>query len=231
MGSSQVHTSLLERVLMVAQRPIRVAILMSGTGTNARTILTERSRYPNFKFVAVATDTASSHAKRIADEFGLACIELDWHSFKSRDEFFHSLRDALDAYKVDFLVYAGFMRIAPQFFLNDIPGLNVHPSDLSIKNTEGKARYTGMPAVRDAVRAGESYLASTAHVVDAEVDQGQALVVSRHMPIQSTLEPDALHAELKRYEHELYPRVLELLSRGALVGRKLPLTWDEAEMV
>lgn len=227
------ESTLLTRFISLAQESPRVALLMSGGGSNAKNILLQRARYPNLNFIAVATDAPGSNASVLAKEFNLVPIVLDWAMFKTRDDFFTELHAQLKSLDIDLLVYAGFMRVSPGFFVSSIPGMNVHPSDLSIRDEAGNARFTGMAALGDMVASGSTYVASTAHIVDEKVDQGSALIVSRHFLLKNTDTTDIkkLHEALKQYEHELYPRALELLAAGKVSEASLPLAWEDAEKI
>ena len=61
--------------------------------------------------------------------------------------------------------------------------INVHHSDLLRRTPEGRARYPGLRAVRDAIRAGERETRATAHVVTAQLDEGPVLVQSSAYPV------------------------------------------------
>jgi folate-dependent phosphoribosylglycinamide formyltransferase PurN len=110
--------------------------------------------------------------------------------------------------------------------------INVHPADLSVK-VDGRRRYTGMNAVRDAILAGEKTLRSTTHIVRPEVDYGEILM--RSSPIEvilpEGLRVSALHkgenieilkrvvsenqARLKeRGDWVIYPKTLEMIGEG-----------------
>lgn len=121
------------------------------------------------------------------------------------------------------------MKIVPTFFLEMFPGINVHPSDLTITDNTGKPKYVGMNAIKDAVDNGEKYIASTAHVIATDVDCGKPMVVSRKFSLEGRNRQDltTLHEQLKiSCEHILYPRLLEMLSRGLLSAAEMPYQWE-----
>jgi folate-dependent phosphoribosylglycinamide formyltransferase PurN len=67
--------------------------------------------------------------------------------------------------------------------INAFLGINVHPADLSIKNSDGTRKYTGDHAVRDAILAGEEYIRSSTHIIEEKVDYGKILLISAPLPI------------------------------------------------
>lgn len=234
-GSNQRDYVLFERIREMCQDRPRVAILMSGTGSNARKILEERHRYPNLNVVAMATDRLTSQASLIASQFGLSFIFAKQHEDypSCRQSFFYDLCDKLRFLRVDFLLYAGFMKIVPVDFLTEFPGLNIHPADLTMVTNEGTPEYIGITAVSSVINAGESYIASTMHVVEEAVDGGVVIAVSKHVPLLIGQPYDAheLQEKLKRIgEHTLYPQVLALLSRGKITRDMLPLLAERQDL-
>ena len=224
----QNNYALFERIVEICKGNPRIAILMSGTGSNARKILEQRHRYPNFQFTAIATDRPLSHAYAMAREFGLAhTLVVQWGNVHLKPKpFFDELSLHFRHMGIDFLIYAGFLRVTPKDFLTEFPGINIHPADLTILNDDGLPKYRGMNIVSRALNAGEKYVASTIHVVEEAVDGGLVLAVSKHIPLSPEKRYDAaeLHEELKRTcEHALYPQILALLSRSELTGNMLPL--------
>ena len=219
---------LLERIRHTCQGTPRVAILMSGTGSNARRILEQRHRYPNFEFVAIATDRPLPHAYAMTLEFGLVhTLVVQWGSVHLKPKpFFDELTLHFRRMGIDFLIYAGFLRVTPKDFLTEFPGINIHPADLTILNDDGLPKYRGMNAVSSALNAGETYIASTIHVVEEAVDGGLVLAVSKHIPLlaEGVYDPHELQENLKHEcEHTLYPQILALLSRGKITRDMLPL--------
>lgn len=222
---------LIERLITLYQGNPRVAILMSGKGSNAEAILKETNRYPNLKFVALCTDQTKSRALELSQAYQLEyfCLEGEVKTQENRHDYFMKLAEYLNAQSIDTLIYAGFMKISPAFFVKQFPGINVHPADLTICDSTGKPKYTGMNVIADAIRDNHSYIASSAHVVDSEVDCGQVIMVSNKLVLQDDdKDIHGLHEKLKTHcEHRLYPFVLELLSQGRIRSNNLPYQFNE----
>ena len=220
--------NLLERYIDLAQQKPRVGILMSGEGSNAINILAQRDRYPNLGFVCIVTDNSKSNARVISEQFGLRFHETKWNrSLNSpRKQLFSNITQFLEAECIDILVYAGFMRIAPGDFVRSLPGINIHPSDLSLKADDGTPRYTGMQALGDAVTAGERFVHSSVHIVDESMDCGDVIAISDPLLVEPRDRNDimGLHSRLKvNRELKLYPEVLEKLSKGLISIDDVPL--------
>ncbi len=215
-------------ILSGFQKKPRIAILMSGKGSNARNILEHRRWYPNLNFVTIATDNMESNAKKIAEEYGLETILCEGSvvTKELRKIFFTTLANDFERMNIEYVIYAGFMKIAPIEFVLRFPGINMHPSDLTRLDDQGVPLYRGMRALQDAINAGEDYVASTLYVVDDTIDAGFPLAVSAHVPVskEDGVDIARLHEKLKyKGEHQLFPRMLALLAKGKINENNLPL--------
>jgi phosphoribosylglycinamide formyltransferase-1 len=224
-------SDLMNKIINLYSKSPRIAILMSGKGSNAQVILENVHRYKDLNFVTICTDRKDSNALNLCERFGLKyfCLEGKFDTQNQRETYFKKMAEYLSELEIDTLIYAGFMKISTSGFVNQFPGINVHPADLTITDVLGKPKYIGMHAIRDAIDAGEKYLASTAHIVDSEVDCGQAIMVSKHLILegQDITDIDSLHENLKtNSEHLLYPSVIELLSKGRILANEVPYRWD-----
>jgi hypothetical protein len=96
-------------------------------------------------------------------------------------------------YRLDLLVLASYLYVVTKpmlsFFRHRI--INVHHSDLIQRDKAGRARLTGLRAVRDAIFAGERETRATVHLVTKELDQGPPFLRSWAFPV-SPLAHDAL---------------------------------------
>ena len=212
---------MIDRIIEIFQRAPRVAILMSGQGSNAEVILQNRDQYPNIHFVSVITDNPQSRAHSLSCEYGID-YQFVAGSVKSQElriDYFKRLGKILDEMQIDVLIYAGFMKVAPAFFVEKYPGINIHPADLTIVDENGYPRYRGIRTIEAAIENGETYIASTVHVVEDKVDCGAILAVSKklHLDKESKMNTKDLHEKLKlECEHTCFPYVLKKLSEGSL---------------
>ncbi|MAG02601.1 formyl transferase [Candidatus Pacearchaeota archaeon] len=173
---------------------MRVAGLMSGSGSNLREIIEygeemkfieDRSPY---QVVVIFSDSSVSNAVEIGRDYGIPVITNDIRGFykvqgkprndmQVRREFDQETVKALEPFDINVAAYAGYMSIATEPLINAFLGVNVHPADLSIMD-EGRRKYTGDNAVRDAILAGEKQIRSTTHIVEPAVDYGRILMIS-----------------------------------------------------
>jgi formyltetrahydrofolate-dependent phosphoribosylglycinamide formyltransferase len=195
----------------------RVAVLISGTGSNMAALL-YASRLPGaaYEVVLVASNDAAAPGLGLAEAEGVATFAL---SHKGMDRAAHE--DALDRRiresGAQFVALAGYMRILTPRFVERWQGrmLNIHPSLLP--------KYTGLDTHAAALAAGDSHAGCTVHEVTAALDDGPLLgqVAVAVLPGDT---PQTLAARVLIAEHQLYSRCLgEFVSRETspeyLVGR------------
>ncbi len=92
--------------------------------------------------------------------------------------------ELLTVARVDLVVLCGYLHIVTEPLLATFPRriINVHDADLTVLDADGRPKYRGLHATRDAVFAGEPETRSTMHIVTAEVDVGPLLVRSDAFP-------------------------------------------------
>jgi folate-dependent phosphoribosylglycinamide formyltransferase PurN len=225
---------------------LRVVGLMSGRGSNLQKILEwgeilrkERGK-ALYRVVAIFSDTFDSKASEIGKEFDIPVVIRDLKGFyarrgksrgdlKLREEFDRQTIEALSPFEASAAVYAGYMSIATQPLVDAYLGVNVHPADLSIE-VEGKRKYVGSHAVRDAIAADETSLCSTTHLVESVVDGGRILMISPPLPVVREWSFDskdhgtilAVAAAAQDYQERLkragdwiiFPRTLQYIAEG-----------------
>ena len=127
---------------------------------------------------------------------------LDIQSCYSKDE--DEIIALFEAYQVDLIVMAGWMRIVSKKFVDAYPGqiINLHPSLLP--------KYKGLNAIEQAIAAGETETGATVHFVTEELDSG-AIIKQQTVPILPGDTPEALQRAIQQAEHYLLPLVINAL--------------------
>ncbi|MEX1179041.1 MAG: phosphoribosylglycinamide formyltransferase [Nitriliruptor sp.] len=197
---------------------MRLAVLVSGSGTNLSALLSSIAADPDFggHVVVVGTDRPDAGGLARAREAGIATVAEPLDAHPDRSAWEAALRQRLEAHRPDVVVLAGFMRILSGAFLAGWPDrvINTHPSLLPA--------FRGAHAVRDALEHGVRLTGSTVHLVDEEVDHGP-IIAQRAVEVREDDDEPALHARIKRVEHELLPACVKLLCHDRLVfdGRRV----------
>jgi phosphoribosylglycinamide formyltransferase-1 len=177
--------------------PRRVAILISGRGSNMRALV-ENAR--NYEVVLVASNKPHAPGLDWARERGLATWALDSRTLE-REQFDRSLSAIVEEHRVGTIALAGFMRVLSPWFVRRWAGriVNIHPSLLP--------KYRGLDTHARALEAGELVGGCSVHVVTEELDAGEVLAQSE-VPIEPGDSPASLEERVLAAEHRLYPDVL-----------------------
>lgn len=143
----------------------------------------------DYELAAVVASDPACEALPLLRRAGVPAVVHDIRAFGTgravRPAFDAATREILTPYRPDVLVLSGYLHIVTAPLLAAYPGriVNVHDADLSVTGPEGRPRYRGLHATRDALRAGETATCCTAHIVTADVDAGPILARSRPFPV------------------------------------------------
>ena len=187
----------------------RVAILISGGGSNMVSLLEEMARpgAPAAPALVLSNDPSAGGLAKAAAQ-GVPTAAIDHRPFgKDRPAFEAEIQRALEAAGVDLICLAGFMRILTPGFVNAWSGrmLNIHPSLLPL--------FTGLHTHARAIDAGCAVHGCTVHEVIPELDAGPILGQAV-VPVLPSDDAETLAARVLRQEHRLYPMALSRFARG-----------------
>ncbi|MEO7080333.1 MAG: phosphoribosylglycinamide formyltransferase [Flavobacteriales bacterium] len=183
---------------------IRIAILASGSGTNAQRLMEHFSTSSIAEIALVGCDQPRAGVLQRAWDRGVPSYLFD--ATELRDG---TLQRELEGARIDLLVLAGFMRLIPEALVQAWPDriLNIHPSLLP--KYGGKGMY-GDHVHRAVLAAGEKESGITIHLVNERYDEGQVLFQAK-CPVMTGDDADALAARIHGLEHAHYPAVVEEL--------------------
>lgn len=179
----------------------RVAVLISGTGTNMAALLyAAKAAECPYEIVLVASNNPDAAGLKLAEAEGIPTFSHP-HKGLSREAHDSIMHDALLAAKTEFVALAGYMRILSPEFVVKWEGrmLNIHPSLLP--------KYKGLHTHERAIEAGDSHGGCSVHLVTAELDDGPILGQTP-VAILPDDTADSLAARVLIAEHQLYSRVL-----------------------
>jgi phosphoribosylglycinamide formyltransferase-1 len=198
---------------MSGQHKLRVAVMISGSGTNLQAIInaTAAKKLP-VELVAVVSDNPDAYGLQRATNAGIPTRVIDYTEFARRSEFDTELGHQLAAAKPDLIVLAGYMRIIADATVNDYSGrmINVHPSLLPA--------YPGLHTYRRVLEAGEQWHGTTVHYVTPELDAGPPLLQYR-VKIAATDTEQSLRERVQQGEHLIYPLAIQWIAQGKVQWR------------
>lgn len=190
----------------------RLAVLVSGNGTNLQAIMdaVESGRIVA-AISAVISDRKDAYAITRARNHGIP-VHVRIRTKENRDTYFQGLMDALEEASPDIVVLAGFMKILPDSFVDTFRNrmINVHPSLLPCFG--GKGMY-GSRVHEAVIESGSRFTGCTVHFVSSEVDGGP-IIEQRIMEVKDDDTSETLAARLHPLEHEAMISAISLLLSG-----------------
>lgn len=197
----------------------RVAILISGRGSNMRALV-EAAKAPDYpaQIALVLSNRPDAAGLAWAQAHGIATASIDHKTFrKDREAFERAMHEALMDAEVDLVCLAGFMRLLTPWFIAQWHNklINIHPSLLpSFKGLDTHAR---------ALEAGVKLHGCTVHFVRPEMDVGP-IIAQAAVPVLDSDTPDSLAERVLAQEHTLYPHALAQVLCGELAVNGLRVT-------
>ena len=195
---------------MSGVRKIRLAVLISGRGSNLQAILDQAaSGELPAQIAAVISNRPGVAGLERARKAGVPALELDHKNFADRSDFEAALIELIDHQRPDLVILAGFMRVLTAGFTEHYRGrlLNIHPSLLP--------KFRGLHTHERVIAAGETEHGASIHFVTAELDGGPVIAQAR-VPVLPGDDPDTLAARLLEREHRLYPLAIRWFAEGRI---------------
>lgn len=194
-----------------------VVILISGRGSNMEAILA--ARLPA-RVAAVIGNDPMARGLDLARARGVETAVVEHRGHKERQAFEAELGAAIDRYRPDLVVLAGFMRILTPTFVDRYRGriMNIHPSLLPA--------FAGLDTHRRALEAGVRVHGCTVHFVNAALDSGP-IIAQAVVPVQPGDTEERLAARVLAEEHRIYPQAIRWFCEGRIkLGRDGTVTVD-----
>lgn len=179
-----------------------IAILASGSGSNAENIVNYFKDNQRVKIALFATENPKALVIERAKKLGVNCVVFSMDSFKNGD-----FINVLNSYKVDFIVLAGFLKLVPEYLIDAYPNkiVNIHPALLP--KYGGKGMYGNK--VHEAVIAkNETESGITIHYVNNSYDEG-GIIFQAKCSIDKNDTPETLAQKVHKLEYEHYPKIIE----------------------
>ena len=187
---------------------VRVAVLISGRGSNMLALSEHKRRDPDrpYEIVLAASNVPEARGLVLAKRLGLRTWALS-HKGMERRDFDMKLDAGLREHGAEVVALAGYMRLLSPQFVDAWAGriLNVHPSLLPL--------YKGLDTHRRAILAGDEYAGCSVHVVTSDLDSGPVIAQTR-VKILPRDDADSLAERVLEAEHALYPVALEQFCRA-----------------
>ena len=181
----------------------KIAILVSGTGTNAVNIIEYFEKSSVADVVLVISNKAGALAVEKAQNKGVKTVVFNNESFKKSGVVLNYLRSV----PIDFIVLAGFLIKVPSDIIHAYTNkiVNLHPSLLPKHG--GKGMY-GKRVHRAVIDAQESESGISIHFVNGEYDEG-AIIFQAKVSVEKEDSVEVLAQKIQQLEHRFFARVIE----------------------
>jgi phosphoribosylglycinamide formyltransferase-1 len=201
---------IIHTLVMAANKPIRVAVLASGRGSNFAAIINEiKAGNCNAEVKVLLTNNPEAKAIDIAKANSIPVDVFERKQFKTREEMDIHIEKVLDHHGVELVVLAGYMLLIKgksllQKYKNKI--INIHPALLPA--------FPGEDAQKQAFDYGAKISGLTIHFVDETLDGGP-IIYQEAVDISRCKTADEANAEILRHEHKAFAKVVDSFSKGS----------------
>lgn len=191
---------------------INIAILASGTGSNAKMLLEQEKFLSHIQIELIITDKSNAGVINIARHYNKKVIVVE-KGILNKQKHENLIMNHLTKHNIDWIFLAGYMRILSTSFikyfwsesLNQSKIINIHPSLLPA--------FKGLNAYEQAYQSADDYSGITVHFVDTGVDTGKIIKQEKFRRLQND-SLDTFKARGLELEHKIYPAVLEMLDKA-----------------
>lgn len=192
---------------------LRVAVLVSGGGTNLQAIIdaVEAGNITNTEIVGVISNNKNAFALERAAKHGIPGICISPKDFETREEFNQALLKKIDEMKVDLIVLAGFLVVIPEMMIKAYRNriINIHPSLIPSFCGTG---YYGLKVHEAALARGVKVVGATVHFVDEGTDTGP-IILQKAVEVEDGDTPQVLQRRvMEQAEWILLPEACEELA-------------------
>ncbi len=196
------------RSCIVAKEPMKLAVFISGTGTNMVAIH-NAIKAGELDATIELIVSSNDHAKGIqyAQNEGLDLLVFTPADYDDPEAVDARIVEALNERDVDYVAMAGYMRKVTPVLLDAYPNrvVNLHPALLPA--------HRGAHAIQDAFEAGDKVTGITIHFANEEYDKGP-IIFQHEVPVLPDDTLDDLETRIHAAEHEYYPQVLQRIAQG-----------------
>ena len=196
---------------------VRIAVLVSGGGTNLQALIDAQGRgeIPDGEIAAVISSSPDAFALERAKKAGIPGYVIDRKAFASNQAMTVALTQQLKELDIGLVVLAGFMYILTPELIDAYPNaiLNVHPALIPSFCGEG---FYGLHVHEAALAYGVKVTGATVHFVSEDCDGGP-IVLQQAVPIEEGDTAEILQRRvMEQAEWKILPRAVALFCAGKL---------------
>lgn len=196
---------------------LRVAVLVSGGGTNLQAIIdaVEAGNITNTEIVGVISNNKNAYALERAKNHGIPGLCISPKDFETREEFNHALLNKLNEMNVDLIVLAGFLVVIPEIMIKAYRNriINIHPSLIPSFCGTG---YYGLKVHEAALERGVKVVGATVHFVDEGTDTGP-IILQKAVEVEDGDTPQILQRRvMEQAEWKILPQAINMIANDKI---------------
>lgn len=197
-----------------------VVVLVSGGGTNLQAIIdaVESCSITNTRITGVISNNKNAYALLRARDHGIANRCISPKDYASREKFNEKFIEAVDEWKPDLIVLAGFLVVIPPAMISKYRNriINIHPS--LIPSFCGTGFY-GLKVHEAALSRGVKVVGATVHFVDEGTDTGP-IILQKAVEVEPDDTPEILQKRvMEQAEWKILPQAIDLIANGKVTVR------------
>ena len=192
---------------------LRVAVLVSGGGTNLQAIIdaVKDGTITNTELVAVISNNANAYALTRAKENGIEALCISPKDYADRADFHKALLEKINELKVDLIVLAGYLVKIPEEMVHQYSHriINNHPSLIPSFCGVG---YYGLHVHEAVLEKGVKVTGATVHYVDEGMDTGE-IIAQKPVMVEEGDTPEILQKRvMEQAEWKLLPAAINMIA-------------------
>ncbi len=194
---------------------LRLAVLVSGGGTNLQAIIDgiENRTITNAQIAVVISNNKNAYALERAKKAGIPGICISPGEYEDREAFNHALLAGVQSYEPDLVVLAGCLVVIPRIMVQAYPNkiINIHPALIPSFCGTG---YYGLKVHEAVLERGVKVTGATVHFVDEGTDTGP-IILQKAVEVQQGDTPKALQQRvMEKAEWKIMPAAINLIANG-----------------
>ena len=190
----------------------KIAVLVSGNGTNLQAIIDHYLNNPDIKISLVISNKKDAYALKRAGLANIPTMVISKKDFPNQSD---EILKQVKANNIDLIVLAGYLSILSGSIINEYKNkiINIHPSLIPAFCGPGMYGHHVHEAV---IKSGVRYSGCTVHFVNGGVDSGP-IILQQAVDVFYTDTPDSVAAKILVYEHKLLVKAIDLIANNKVI--------------
>ena len=190
----------------------KIAVLVSGNGTNLQAIIDHYLNNPDIKISLVISNKKDAYALKRANLANIPTMVISKKDFPNQSD---EILKQVKANNIDLIVLAGYLSILSGSIINEYKNkiINIHPSLIPAFCGPGMYGHHVHEAV---IKSGVRYSGCTVHFVNGGVDSGP-IILQQAVDVFYTDTPDSVAAKILVYEHKLLVKAIDLIANNKVI--------------